>query len=326
MSTPLVSVVIASYQHAAYVRQAVESVLAQSVRDIEVIVVDDGSTDETPSIVERIRDKRLRLIRLPENRRQHARNVGLGLARGHYVAFQNSDDEWAPQKLERQLDLLEVRKDVGVCFTEVSLIDSAGKAAYGTWASGLFATGQSQYRANEWLSRLFFSNRFCIISALARRHLVEQAGRFRPSLVQLSDLDLWIRLAAMSELWVLPEPLSRMRVDGQRNLSAPTQATVSRTCFEMADVLEYYAREPLLDRAHEIFPQMADAAGYPLAIRKALIAKMAAQHSARSHHLFADRLLSRLIDHPESRQQLVDILGSQVIHFFLENRSRLVAT
>ena len=316
---------MASFQHAAYVRQAVETVLAQSVRNLEVIVVDDGSADETPNIVEGIRDQRLRLIRLPENRLQHARNVGLSLATGRYIAFQNSDDEWAPQKLERQLDLLETRKDVGVCFTEVSLIDSSGKAAYGTWANGRFATGETQFSANEWLSQLFYTNRFCIISALARRHLVEQAGRFRSSLVQLSDLDLWIRLASVSELWVMPEPLSKMRVDGQRNLSAPSQATVSRTCFEMADVLENYVSAPLLSRALDIFAHMAEAAGHPLSIRQALIARMAAQHPARSHHLFADRVLARLIDHPESRQQLVDVLGAQVIHFFLENRSRLAA-
>ncbi len=112
-AAPLVSVVIAAYQHEAYVRQAVESVLDQTLRDIEVIVVDDGSTDETPNIVGSIRDDRLRLIRLGENRRKHARNVGLGLAGGRYVAFQNSDDVWLPEKLARQVDLLETRKEVG---------------------------------------------------------------------------------------------------------------------------------------------------------------------------------------------------------------------
>ncbi|MBY4598986.1 glycosyltransferase [bacterium BD-1] len=318
---PLVSIVIASYQHQAYVRQAVESVLAQTVRDIEVIVVDDGSTDDTPNIVESIRDDRLRLIRLAENRREHARNIGLGLARGRYVAFQNSDDEWLPEKLARQLNVLESRPELGVCFTEVQLIDQMGQPAKGTWADGIFATGETQRGANEWLRRLFFSNQFCIISALARRNLVDLVGRFRPSLVQLSDHDLWIRLASVAELWVLPEPLSRMRVDGNRNLSAPNRASATRSFFEMADVLEHYVRSPLIERALDIFPELADAAGYPVSIRKALIARTAGQQSQRAHHLFADRVLTKLIDNPQDRQQLVNVLGSKVIHFFLENRS-----
>lgn len=321
-SAPLVSVIIASYQHEAYVRQAVESVLDQSMRDMEVIVVDDGSTDETPNIVESIRDDRLRLVRLCENRREHARNVGLGMARGRYVAFQNSDDEWLPEKLERQLDLLETHKEVGVCFTEVELIDPSGHPVSGTWADGIFVTGETQRSSSEWLRRLFFGNQFCIISAMARRSMVDLVGRFRPSLVQLSDLDLWIRLASISELWILPEPLSRMRIDGTRNLSAPNQSTGIRSFFEMADVLEHYARSPLIDRALEIFPELAEAAGYPLSIRKALLARIAGQHRQMAHHLFADRVLAKLIDNPQDRQQLVSTLGSKVIHFFLENRSR----
>ncbi|MBH1964774.1 MAG: glycosyltransferase [Comamonadaceae bacterium] len=326
MAPPLVSVVIASYQHVAYVGRAVESVLAQTVRDIEVIVVDDGSTDGTPDIVERLRDPRLRLIRLQENRRQHARNVGLGLASGRYVAFQNSDDEWAPEKLARQLGLLETRQEVAVCFTEVELIDAQGRPVSDTWASGLFATGQIQRSSLEWLQRLFFSNEFCIISAMARRHLVEQVGRFRPSLVQVSDHDLWIKLAALGEMVILPEPLSKMRIDGTRNLSAPSPASATRAGFEMADVLENYVRAPLLERALQIFPQLADAAGHSLSVRKALLARTAGQHSAMSHHLFADRVLAKMIDNPQERQELVNVLGAQVIHFFLENRSRIGAS
>ncbi|WP_028603685.1 glycosyltransferase [Ottowia thiooxydans] len=326
MSAPLVSIVIASYQHVAYVRQALESVLEQTVRDIEVIVVDDGSTDGTPELVESIRDHRLRLVRLQENRREHARNIGLSLASGRYVAFQNSDDEWAPEKLAAQLELLEAREDVAICFTEVDLIDPAGQPAQDTWANGLFATGETPQSADQWLHRLFFSNQFCIISAMARRHLVEQAGRFRPSLVQLSDLDLWIRLASLGEMVILPQRLTRMRVDGSRNLSAPSPAGTTRACFEMADVLEYYVRSPLIERAHKIFPELSEAAGYSLPVRKALLARTAGLHSAMSHHLFADRVLARMIDHPQERQELVNALGSQAIHFFLKNRSRIGAS
>ena len=323
MAQPLVSVVIPSYQHVAYVQRAVESVLAQTVQDIEVIVVDDASIDGTPDVVERIRDRRLRLVRLTQNRREHARNLGLSLASGRYVAFQNSDDEWLPTKLARQLEVLEAREDIGVCFTEVALMDAKGQPAQGTWAHGIFADGATPRSANEWLSRLFFGNSFCIVSSMARRHLVEQVGRFRASLVQLSDLDLWIRLLSLSELFIVAEPLTLMRIDGARNLSAPTRPVITRSAFEMADILQHYVRSPLIDRVVDIFPQLADAASQTIPVRQALIARAAGQHSARSHHLFADRVLARLIDDPDHRAQLVALFGADVIQFFFQNRTRL---
>ena len=93
---PLVSVILPSFNHAAFVGEAVQSVLDQTFRDLELIVVDDASSDETADVVASIHDPRLTLIRLSENRAVHARNLALSQARGQYVAFQNSDDIWVP--------------------------------------------------------------------------------------------------------------------------------------------------------------------------------------------------------------------------------------
>ena len=92
MASPLISIILPSYNHANFVADAVDSVLNQTVRNIELIVVDDGSSDGTPDIVEKIHDPRLQLIRLKHNRLRHPRNLGLDLAKGQYIAFQNSDD------------------------------------------------------------------------------------------------------------------------------------------------------------------------------------------------------------------------------------------
>src|SRR5262245_45660701 len=97
--TPLVSVVLPSFNHAPFVDQAVRSVLAQTIADLDLIVVDDGSTDDTADVVASVADPRLTLIRLPVNRARHSRNLGIHRARGRYVAFQNSDDVWLPGKL-----------------------------------------------------------------------------------------------------------------------------------------------------------------------------------------------------------------------------------
>lgn len=104
---PLVSVILPSFNHAQFVTEAVNSVLNQTVKELELIVVDDGSTDGTAEIVAAMRDPRLQCIVLKDNRRLNPRNVGLNLARGQYVAFQNSDDRWEPTMLEKQIALLE---------------------------------------------------------------------------------------------------------------------------------------------------------------------------------------------------------------------------
>ena len=100
----MISVVLPAYNRRNTVRKAVESVLNQTERDIECIVVDDASTDDTAGVLTEINDSRLRIIRLTENSGAcHARNVGVQAAKGEYIAFQDSDDCFHPDKLERQL-------------------------------------------------------------------------------------------------------------------------------------------------------------------------------------------------------------------------------
>ena len=113
----MISVVLPAYNRRNTVRKAVESVLNQTERDIECIVVDDASTDDTAGVLTEISDSRLRIIRLTENSGAcHARNVGVQAAKGEYIAFQDSDDCFHPDKLERQLAFLqETGADVVFC-------------------------------------------------------------------------------------------------------------------------------------------------------------------------------------------------------------------
>jgi len=116
MAQPHVSVILPTYNRSSTLREAMESVLEQTYEDLELIVVDDGSTDDTMDVVQSVRDPRVRYIRLAENRGvSHARNVGLAHARGVWVAFQDSDDLWRPAKLEHQMDVaLQAGEKVGV--------------------------------------------------------------------------------------------------------------------------------------------------------------------------------------------------------------------
>lgn len=110
MSQPVISVIIPTYNYGRFLRECLDSVFVQTFRDIEVIVVDDGSTDDTPAILDSISDRRLKQFRIPNSGSPCARNVGLRHAHGEFVAFIDADDRWRPRKLETQLALL--RKSV----------------------------------------------------------------------------------------------------------------------------------------------------------------------------------------------------------------------
>ncbi|MCT9095682.1 glycosyltransferase family 2 protein [Haloarchaeobius sp. HME9146] len=131
---PKVSVIIPTYNRADTVRRAIDSVLAQTMSDLECLVVDDASTDDTQAVLDEYDDSRLRTFRHDTNRGGNAaRNTGLANADGEYVALLDSDDEWKPEKLERQLDRLDAESDDWV-------------AAYCDWEYDLDESGESWKR------------------------------------------------------------------------------------------------------------------------------------------------------------------------------------
>src|SRR5439155_13490896 len=115
-----------TYNRANYLPEAIESVLSQTHRDLEVIVVDDGSTDETEAIV-RPYLGRIRYARQENGGRSAARNTAVGIAQGEFVAFCDSDDRWLPDRLERQLEALAGRPEVGMVHGQVELVDAEGR-------------------------------------------------------------------------------------------------------------------------------------------------------------------------------------------------------
>ena len=318
---PRVSVILPAYQHAAFVERAVRSVLEQSMRDLELIVVDDASTDGTADIVAGIRDERLQLIRSPQNRLLHARNHALGLSRGEYIAFQNSDDEWLPDKLEQQLEALQQQDRVAM-FTDVQLIDQDSAAVAGSWASDAFKAKPLSTTPDDWLRLLFQGNSLCISSALIRRSALERTGPFKPALLQLSDMDLWIRLAGVGNLAVLPGKLTRMRILPGRNLSTPTAEAINRALIEHSELLENYLHSPIFERLHDVFPEAGIPAHADATLRKAAFALYCSGQGI-PHRLFADRQLSAILNRPLEREIAQNAYGNTLIKQFWQTRGTL---
>lgn len=118
-TTPLISVIIPLYNHAPYIQEAITSVLSQGIEKIEVIVIDDGSTDNFEDKINDFNDPRVRLIKQPNSGAAEARNNGIRNANGEFIAFLDADDTWATNKLKLQLEALINRNDVNMVFGQV---------------------------------------------------------------------------------------------------------------------------------------------------------------------------------------------------------------
>jgi len=212
-AVPSVSVVIPAYNRAATIRPAIESVLRQTWEDFELIVVDDGSQDATMEMVRAISDPRLRLMANPRNMgAAGARNTGIRAARGDWVAFQDSDDEWLPRKLEKQMARLQAE----------------GAAHVGAYC-GLLTLGGLDDRADDRLrlryvpdpeitraegdilEPLLHGNLISTQTLVARRELILELGCFDEATTPIEDWDFVIRLAQRGSIAFVDEPLVQQR-------------------------------------------------------------------------------------------------------------------
>ena len=248
-----ISVVIASYQHAKFVRQSIESVLSQSFDDLEVLVTDDGSIDGTADIVRGMLDPRIKLNVFPENRGACvAMNDAIDRSTGDYVAVLNSDDYMLPGRLEKQIHVLDQRRDLAALFALPEIVDERGARLDDHPLTRIFEA-KTQSR-QQWLRHFFFhGNALCHPTLMIRRECYAELGGYDPRLAQLPDLDMWIRLARRFEFDLLPAHVSAFRVlDDNANASAPRPEVHARTMWEYGRILQHYR---MLDEAefHAVF-------------------------------------------------------------------------
>jgi glycosyltransferase involved in cell wall biosynthesis len=206
-----VSVIIPTYNRAALVQEAVASVLAQTWREFELIVVDDGSTDDTPEALAPYASRISLRRRESRGGVSAARNAGIAAARGEWLAFLDSDDLWLPEKLAHQMAYLSAHPAQLWCQTEE------------TWVRrGVRLKQPSTHRKIG--GRIFFQSlERCMVSPSAvilHRRLLEEHGGFDETLPAAEDYDLWLRLSWRYDIGLAPEPLVIKRGGHADQLSA----------------------------------------------------------------------------------------------------------
>ncbi|MDR1310619.1 MAG: glycosyltransferase [Burkholderiaceae bacterium] len=242
---PTVSVLLTSYNHAPFLREAIESVLSQTFSDFELIIWDDASVDASWEIICSYDDPRVRAFRSQTNSGGMAfRHVFADEAVGQYVAMHHSDDAWEPDKLAKQVAYLSAHPECAAVFTYAKGIDERGVPF-----EGETVFEQPNRSQAAWLRHLLEQgNCLCHPSMLARRVVYETGGGARLGFAQLGDFDMWLRLLLRFPIHVLPEKLVRFRMlDNQRNASALRQDSLYRMPFEHAQLLGVF--ESVTDNA-----------------------------------------------------------------------------
>jgi glycosyltransferase involved in cell wall biosynthesis len=209
---PLVTAAVPTYNRARFLPAALESVFAQTFRDYEVVVVDDGSTDETPSVLAPYLE-RIRYVRQENAGRSAARNACIRGAGGRYVSFLDSDDAWVPEKLELHVALLEARPEVGMVHGHVDVIDADGRPVpeatefhHRLWSAA--NRNGTSYAGYALECRCFSS------ATTFRASVFERVGLYDESLA-LDDYELYLRVAMDFEIAFLERTVALYRSHGE---------------------------------------------------------------------------------------------------------------
>ena len=212
---PKVSIVLPNYNGGRYIKETILSVLNQTYKDFELIIVDDASTDESREIIESFLDERIIKHYSKVNRHvAYTTNIGFNMARGDYIARIDSDDQWEREKLEKQIEFMESNPKYGACFSKVNIIDEDGKMANDAhqWVADMFNNVENKTQ-KEWLQYFFFTgNCLCNPSALIRRKALDEIGKaYNLSYVPAQDFEMWTRLVVKYPIYIMNERLVKYR-------------------------------------------------------------------------------------------------------------------
>ncbi len=239
MTKPAVSVIIPAHNRLAYLREALDSVAAQTFTDYEVIVVDDGSSEPVADAAA-THSVRPRVLRQDRQGPAAARNRGIHEARADLIAFLDSDDMWLPTKLERFITALRAQPDHSIFHGPMIPVDSHGRTL----------SGRTKPRHGGRITRKLFASCFVDVpTVVCRKAILEEAGGFDSSLPVCEDYDLWLRLSVTESFGLIAEPLARRRLHDQRL----SKSCMSRNLAVKADMLHrFYTKhqaDGLLDEA-----------------------------------------------------------------------------
>lgn len=316
MTSPLVSVVMATYNHALYVAKAIDSVLQQRGVDFEFLIADDGSADATAQVVESVRDPRIRFFPHQSNRGACiVINELIEQASGEFVALINSDDYWiSPDKLAFQLDIMRANPELGACFGRAHFVNKQGRRLKKSEVSFGTVFDQGNRSQGAWLRHFFEAgNAICHPTMLIRRRCYKELGAYNNNLRQLPDFDLWVRLVKRYPINITEHELIDFRVLPKESASSQTGKNSVRIMNE-----HYLIAEKFFDgvSAQQLKEGFADLLKHPdlpseihVDIEKALLLLMPFRGLGRAYNMIGLLKLNRLLVSDAHQRVLAEDYG-----------------
>ncbi|MCC5810381.1 MAG: glycosyltransferase, partial [Ectothiorhodospiraceae bacterium] len=203
-NNPLISVVTPTYNRADYLGEAIESVLAQTYQHFEMLVVDDGSTDQTPELMRRFAsDSRIRYFQQENQGQSVARNRGIEESKGEFICFLDSDNAWLPDKLESSLAHLKAHPEADVVYGDCITIDEVGKE---------ISRKNMKRHSGNITAKLLKDNFVSMNTTMTRSELIKAVGGFNPADRYAEDYGLWLRVSSRGSFLYVPEYWAYYRI------------------------------------------------------------------------------------------------------------------
>jgi len=252
VAEPLVSVIIPTHNREAFVVQAVQSVLNQTYKRIETIVVDDGSTDNTLEMLSKYRDK-INYIYQERTERSRARNEGFRRSTGDYIAYLDSDDLWLPTKIEKQVDIFNKMPDVGLVYVGVEFIDADGNPCDRELS---WDEPERQVPYEDFMTHNIITG--TTSSVMIRRTCLDRVGLFDETMNACEDFDLYRRIARYYKFYKIDLPLVRFRVHGENTqndagaMARGWEITIEKISRDTPPEFEYYKNEAIIKNLSQV--------------------------------------------------------------------------
>ncbi|MFM7457050.1 MAG: glycosyltransferase [bacterium] len=240
-TAPLISIVIPSYNQAKYIAYNLDSILAQTYRNFEIIFIDDGSKDNTAEILKSYseKDSRIKYFYQNNSERAVARSHGISKASGKYICLVDSDDTWLPHKLETQLAVMENDPEIILCYAPVNRIDPENKPLKNAARQ---QEGYSGLIYKHLLMRNFIPSVTPMIRASVLKNIDEQVTDFIP----YEDWDFWLRLSRCGKFHHIKEALGNYRLHPQQSVKNVKASRIEEVTIK---VLDANTHESLLEHA-----------------------------------------------------------------------------
>lgn len=313
-NTPKISVVMITYNHEKYIREAIDSILSQTFADFELIIVDDGSKDNTSKIIREYKDSRIIVIEQENSGPSIALNIGIGKSRGQFIAFMSGDDVSLPDRLMAQMGQVNSQNaDMVFCLPQIigpdsNILDNS--------AAGVFFNSDFESTAELFHKLFFLGNFLCAPSCFCRRSAIEKIGTFKRGLIQLQDFDYWIRACKKKLVIKLhKDPLIQYRTLFGDNLSA--DRNLGRINFETVALYKNYFEDTPIDLLHHAFGEKITLGAFDacpeIEIDKAFLFL---EHSSSAIRAIGMEQMIELFENDEAYERLRNYRNFNTTNFF----------